>query len=343
MEKQIGLEQSLELLKYRQDLESLLREKTKEIELMMLQSLATMANTIDAKDPYTKGHSFRVAEYAVAIAKKMGFTQEEQQNIRYVALLHDVGKIGIPDEILKKPALHSMDEYEKVKDHTVIGGRILQNLITIENVVEGAMYHHENWDGTGYPEGLKGEEIPLVARIICVADTFDAMTTDRVYRKKLQKEEVRQEFEQGKGKQFDPVITDIFLQMIENGFEPLEEERMAIDGEDILLRLLEEHQSQKKDSLTQMFFFYLESEEGKEGELFHASRLMHRAIHDSIRFADTCLEVTRYESILILTQVDEEDATQIVERIKENYEKRDSENTVLLKYKKLDLDHFKES
>ena len=180
-------------------------------------SLETFTGFIDAKDPYTNGHSKRVAEYTSLIAQAMGYEGEELDRVYYVALLHDCGKIGVPDNILGKPGRLTDDEFEVIKSHTVRGGEILKSFKSLVNVGEGALYHHERYDGKGYPEGKKGEDIPLIARMICVADSFDAMNSNRVYRERLSKEYIVGELEKNKGKQFDPQIADIMLRIIREG------------------------------------------------------------------------------------------------------------------------------
>lgn len=178
------------------------------------ESIETFTGFIDAKDPYTNGHSKRVAIYTKAIAKELGFEGEELDRIFYVALLHDCGKIGVPDSVLGKPGKLTDDEFEVIQSHTVRGGEILNSFKSLDNAGEGALYHHERFDGKGYPEGRSGEDIPLIARIICVADAFDAMNTDRVYRKKLPREQIIREIEMNKGLQFDPEIADIMLTLL---------------------------------------------------------------------------------------------------------------------------------
>ncbi len=184
---------------------------------LIQESIETFTGFIDAKDPYTNGHSSRVAEYTRIIAEEMGYSGEELDRIYYVALLHDCGKIGVPDRILKKTDRLDDDEFKVIKSHTVRGGEILRNFKSLKDVDEGAQYHHERYDGNGYPEGRKGDYIPLIARIICVADAFDAMNSNRVYRKKLPAEKIVEEIEKNKGKQFDPKIADIFLRLLKEG------------------------------------------------------------------------------------------------------------------------------
>ena len=181
------------------------------------ESIETFTGFIDAKDSYTNGHSKRVAIYTKLIAEKMGFQGEELDRIYYIALLHDCGKIGVPDNILGKPGRLTDEEFEIIKSHTVRGGEILLNFKSLDNAHEGALHHHERYDGNGYPDKLKGEDIPLIARMICVADSFDAMNSSRVYRNKLSKEYIINELEKNKGSQFDPKIADIMLELIKEG------------------------------------------------------------------------------------------------------------------------------
>ena len=181
------------------------------------ESIETFTGFIDAKDPYTNGHSKRVAKYTRRIAKEFGYNEEELDHIYYIALLHDCGKIGVPDSILGKPGRLTEEEFEIIKSHTVRGGEILTSFKSLEDADEGARYHHERFDGTGYPEGKAGDEIPFIARMICVADSFDAMNTDRVYRKRLSRERIVSELETNKGQQFDPLVADVMLGLIKNG------------------------------------------------------------------------------------------------------------------------------
>ena len=187
------------------------------------ESIETFTGFIDAKDPYTNGHSKRVAVYTRQIAREMGYDGEELDRIYYIALLHDCGKIGIPDNILGKPGRLTDEEFAIMKSHTVHGGEILSSFKSLKNAGEGALYHHERYDGHGYPEGKAGEDIPLIARIICVADSFDAMNSNRVYRNKLTREKIISEIETNRGLQFDPDIADIMLRLIRAGKIPVGE------------------------------------------------------------------------------------------------------------------------
>ncbi|MCI5621171.1 MAG: HD domain-containing protein [Lachnospiraceae bacterium] len=180
------------------------------------ETILSIARTVDAKDTNTSEHSFRVSQYSVAIAKRYGFDEKQCENLRQMALLHDIGKIGIPDAILNKPAKLTDEEYEIMKSHVVRGGEILKDFSLIENVNVGALYHHERYDGKGYCAGLKGEEIPIEARIIGIADAFDAMTANRVYRKQLDLDYVIEELKRCSGTQFDPNLTKILLSLIDD-------------------------------------------------------------------------------------------------------------------------------
>ena len=181
------------------------------------ETIMAIARTVDAKDSLTSRHSQRVSEYSVMIARKYGFSDKELDNLRKAALLHDIGKIGIPDAILNKPSALTPEEYEKMKSHVTLGAEILKDFTLVENADKGAKYHHERYDGTGYPEGLKGSEIPLYGRIIAIADAFDAMTANRVYRKRMPFQRVLNELHNGRGTQFDPELLDMFLELIKNG------------------------------------------------------------------------------------------------------------------------------
>jgi len=183
---------------------------------IIVESIETFTRFIDAKDPYTNGHSKRVASYTKTIAKELGIEGEELEHIYYIGLLHDCGKIGVPDNILDKPSKLTDEEFEIIKAHTIMGGEILREFKSLENVELGALFHHERYDGGGYPVGLVGEEIPYIARIICLADAYDAMNSNRVYRKRLDKEEIIRQIENNKGKQFDPKIADVVLDLIRN-------------------------------------------------------------------------------------------------------------------------------
>ncbi len=194
-------------------------ERQQMFERLSVQVMKTLASTIDAKDKYTNGHSSRVADYARMIAARDGKSLKEQDEIYFMGLMHDIGKIGIPDDIINKTSKLTNDEYDIVKTHAKIGSDILQNITEILSISSGARWHHERYDGKGYPDGLKGEEIPEVARIIGVADAYDAMTSNRSYRDTFTQARVREEILNGKSTQFDPHFADIMIQMIDEDKE----------------------------------------------------------------------------------------------------------------------------
>ena len=216
----------LELYHYQQSLQqevdrktTELRESNRKITNLTTQVMMALVSAIDAKDAYTNGHSLRVAEYSRELARRMGKSIQEMNDIYYIGLLHDIGKIGIPDRIINKPGRLTEEEYQLVKDHPIIGAEILENISEMPGISIGAHWHHEKYNGTGYPDGLAGEEIPEVARIIGVADAYDTMTSKRSYRDILPQTVVKNEILKGKGTQFDPVIAGYMLQMIEEDTE----------------------------------------------------------------------------------------------------------------------------
>ena len=179
------------------------------------QTILALAKTIDAKDKYTQGHSKRVADYVRQIAQRAGEPPEKQREIYCIGLLHDIGKIGVPSAIINKPSRLTEEEYETIKSHTTIGSAILRNIVEFPKLAVGARSHHERWDGSGYPDGLKGLEICQEARMIAVADAYDAMTSRRSYRDIMPQERVRREIARGSGTQFDPKFAEIMLGMID--------------------------------------------------------------------------------------------------------------------------------
>lgn len=191
-----------------------LSESRRKVTNLSLQVVTTLASTIDAKDKYTNGHSRRVAKYSRELGRRMGKTPEELEEIYFIAMLHDIGKIGIPDAIINKTSKLTDEEYNIIKTHPSIGAEILKNISEMPNMEIGAHWHHERYDGHGYPDGLVEEQIPEIARIIAVADAYDAMTSRRSYRSALSQDVVREEIEKGRSRQFDPKIADIMLDMI---------------------------------------------------------------------------------------------------------------------------------
>ncbi|MCR5753578.1 MAG: response regulator [Acetatifactor sp.] len=211
----IRVRHMIDLMRLQRDLAKEVAKKTDEIEKLYIHLIQSLADAIDAKDTYTNGHSRRVAEYAREISGRHGYNELQQNEIYIIGLLHDIGKIGVPDAVINNPEKLTEDEFEMIKNHPVLGARILQNIRENPRLMIGAKYHHEKYGGGGYPEGLRGEEIPEEARIIAVADAYDAMTSRRSYRDSLPQETVRSEIEKGKGNQFDPVFAEIMLAMID--------------------------------------------------------------------------------------------------------------------------------
>ena len=197
------------------NLESEVEKKTRENERLFLHVVSSLASAIDAKDTYTNGHSGRVAHYSREIARRAGYDGKRLETIYMMGLLHDVGKIGIPDAVINKPSRLTDEEYALIKTHPVMGAKILENIKEMPKLACGARWHHERFDGKGYPDGIKGRDIPEEARIIAVADAYDAMSSHRSYREPLSQETVRAEIEKGMGTQFDPVFATIMLEMID--------------------------------------------------------------------------------------------------------------------------------
>lgn len=205
-----------ELNDLRQHLQEEVEKQTERSEHLSLQALKTLAVTIDAKDKYTNGHSVRVAEYARELVRRSGGSEKEQSEIYYIGLLHDIGKIGVPDEIINKPSKLTDEEFGVIKTHPVIGADILKNIsMELPGIEIGARWHHEKYAGGGYPDGLAGDHIPKIARIISVADAYDAMTSKRSYRDVLPQSYVRKEFVEKSGIQFDPVYAKLMVEMID--------------------------------------------------------------------------------------------------------------------------------
>jgi putative nucleotidyltransferase with HDIG domain len=203
---------------YHKNLESLVEERTSKLQYAYrilkkshLDSVQVLAEAIDAKDPYTRGHSDRVRRMSMKIAIHLGFAEDQLESLEYGALLHDIGKIGIKDEILQKHGALTSQEYQYIQEHPLIGVKIVEGVDFFKDKVSMIRHHHEHFDGNGYPDGLVGEAIPLAARVIAVPDAFDAMTSMRPHRESISLEEVLSEMERCKGKQFDPMVLDIFF------------------------------------------------------------------------------------------------------------------------------------
>ena len=213
---------TLELIRLQSDLAREVEKKTEvvkaqheKLERISMQIVKTLSGAIDAKDTYTNGHSTRVADYSREIAKRAGFGEKQLDDIYMMGLLHDVGKIGIPETIINKPSRLTDEEYHMIQTHPLMGAQILSNITEFPQLAVGARWHHERYDGKGYPDGISGEDIPTEARIIAVADAYDAMSSRRSYRDVLAQDYIRGELVKGRGTQFDPVFTDIMLGMVD--------------------------------------------------------------------------------------------------------------------------------
>lgn len=200
-----------------------LSDTYEKLEKAYLESIATLRYTVEVKDIYTRGHSDRVAAYSVLIGKKLGLSDDDLRTLQIGGLFHDIGKIGVPDSILQKAAKLTDDEYSQIKQHPNIGIHILSNASIFQDILPIVEHHHEKYDGTGYPSRLAGENIPFLARIAAIADSFDAMTSMRSYRDSLPMEKVIAEFERCRGTQFDPELDDLFLGILKNEFELIQE------------------------------------------------------------------------------------------------------------------------
>lgn len=193
-----------------------LAEKNAELEQAYLDTVKILRQTVEAKDPYTRGHSDRVSAFAVLLGKKLGLGENDLETLRVGGLFHDIGKIGIPDNVLTKDDRLTENEFSQIKEHPTIGAHILGNAKVFQDIIPIVKHHHERYDGHGYPSNLVGEDIPYLVRIVTVVDTFDAMTSNRSYRKALSLDAVKKEIEKCKGTQFDPVIAQTFLNIIDS-------------------------------------------------------------------------------------------------------------------------------
>ena len=213
---------SIEQMRLIKEINTKLKDTYEQLEKSYMESIEVLRQTVDAKDQYTRGHSDRVADYSVLIGKYMGLDEEDLKTLKIGGLFHDIGKIGVPDHILLKPGKLTDDEYSEIKNHPSIGAHILSTATIFSNLIPIVKHHHERYDGRGYPSRLAGNEIPFLARIAAVADTYDAMTSRRPYRDALPLEVVRAEIEKCSGTQFDPEIAKVFLDLLDNHYDEIE-------------------------------------------------------------------------------------------------------------------------
>jgi putative nucleotidyltransferase with HDIG domain len=199
-----------------------LLDANEKLEEAYLDTVQTLRYTIEAKDPYTRGHSDRVSAFSVLLGKELGLPEEQLNTLKVGGLFHDIGKIGIPDSILLKNGKLTDDEYSEIKNHPSIGAHILCNAAVFQEIIPIVKHHHERYDGKGYPSRLAGENIPYLARITAIVDTFDAMTSKRAYRNAIPIEDVKSEIEKCSGSQFDPVMSEAFLNILNNKYDEIE-------------------------------------------------------------------------------------------------------------------------
>ena len=213
-----------------QDINTRLSDTYTKLEQAYLDSIETLRYTIEAKDMYTRGHSDRVAAYSVMIGEKLGLPEAELKKLELGGLFHDIGKIGVPDSILLKEARLTDEEYSQIKQHPNIGVHILSNASIFNDILPIVEHHHEKFDGSGYPSKLAGNDIPFLARIATIADSFDAMASKRAYRNSLDIQTIISEFEKCRGTQFDPELTDIFLDILRNHYDKIREVQEKYKG-----------------------------------------------------------------------------------------------------------------
>lgn len=200
-----------------------LSDTYEKLEEAYMESIETLRHTVDAKDPYTRGHSDRVSEISVLIGEKLGLSDQDLRTLRIGGLFHDIGKIGVPDSILQKESKLTDDEYSEIKNHPAIGVHILSTATIFKDIIPIVKHHHEKYDGNGYPSRLKGGDIPYLARIATIADSFDAMSSKRSYRNSLPLDVIIEEFKKNRGTQFDPELDDLFLDILENDYDKIRE------------------------------------------------------------------------------------------------------------------------
>ncbi len=323
-------------------------KSAEEQQKLTFKMLETLARAIDAKDRYTNGHSARVAIYSTILAKELGFDEEEIYALKCEALLHDIGKIGVPDSVLNKPTRLTDMEFKIIQTHSSIGANILKDMITLPGAADVARFHHERFDGNGYPSRLAGKDIPAHARVVGIADAYDAMSSDRIYRKALPENVIKSELVKGRGTQFDPDYLDVFLKLYEEGklnnpaaetgspFMVEDEDegiRSAInDIETVLWHINQE--DDKKDF--QGIYKYMKNvgtrynrtvegisikisskgdEELTREEIINANSLLELSIHKNIRSVDIYFQNTDTQHIIIFLDAGKDNVDLIVQRI----------------------------
>ena len=350
-------------------------EAIEQVEHLSRTAMEALAKTVDAKDRYTSGHSLRVAEVACLIAAEWGWDDEQISELRFQGMMHDIGKIGVPDSVLNKPGKLTSIEFELIQSHTTVGSDILKNITSIPGVEKVARHHHERFDGNGYPDHLKGDEIPINARIICVADAYDAMNSDRVYRKALPKDTIRKEIINGRGTQFDPFLVDVFIKLIDEDRLKVNESSESyisrqgnnIDTSDFAIELndeidrirgnnsIETVERVKLGEVTSLFrklrdeyeydfmviaFSIRPKEETNvtDDYLDKAADTMKISIRKSIRDEDVSVRYSNTQMLAVLFNADPNSINLVVQRILLDFYKLFDASTLDISYKILDID-----
>lgn len=323
-------------------------------ELISAEIIQTLVTAIDAKDIYTKGHSTRVAEYSIILAKRLGWDEERIDSVRYKALLHDVGKIGIPDRVLNKADRLSDEEFEIIKSHTLIGSEILQGVSSLSEMHVVARSHHERYDGKGYPDKKSGEDIPEEARLVGIVDAYDAMSSDRAYRKALSRDTIRGELSRGRGTQFDPHMTDAFLELLDEGalntqqkenegktdlmdVSSLVRELIAQNCEPGAIKINQEDMGKLYQYINGLHTrFGIEShtvlislvweEDVAMSDVEKAMKAMEYSIIQSLRTVDVMTRVSESQYLIVLTEAHSQNLQMIIDRVFASFFKN-SQNT----------------
>lgn len=350
-------------------------EAIEQVESLSRSAMEALAKTVDAKDRYTSGHSMRVAGVACLIARELGWSEGQIFELRFQGMMHDIGKIGVPDTVLNKPGKLSGIEFELIQAHTTVGSDILKNVTSIPGVEPAARHHHERYDGNGYPDHLAGENIPLNARIIGIADAYDAMNSDRIYRKALPKSKIREELIKGKGTQFDPKLIDIFIRLLdEDRVDVFEDDDSFVDRsskeydstefaaelKDNIDEVLDNHDleevervklgevtnvlRQLREEYSDNFMVIVFSIRPKEGYkvtkayMEKALDSIDIAIHKSIREEDIAIQYSKTQVLTVLFEVNPNSINFIVQRILLDYYKLFDASPLDISYKVLDID-----
>lgn len=332
------------------------QEREKRTSEQTLRTIKTVAGTIDAKDEYTGGHSARVADYAVALARALGKDEKYCRNIHYIGLMHDIGKIGVPDSILNKKGSLVQDEFSLMRLHTTIGCEIIGDIESVTGLKEGVLHHHERYDGSGYPEGLVGDHIPEVARILCIADSYDAMTSNRIYRRRLTDEEVRSEYRNCSGTQFDPYMAEVFIKLLDaevvkpkttDGYETSDGDHSSVslalqkmiqaqntytgayemsnpEFMRMIVYVLKLAERNRQPVIVKLFSVEAVSGEKLQGEdLYKAGVVLRNAINARIRNTDITTPYSMTKRLVLFMNMKPENEGDVVSKIEENFKKLD--------------------